>query len=221
MTKRLIFTLVLIIPLTAGCYKSIPIEENKSMNNEICLTQNNKGWLLTEEEARAALIKDRDKDEEELWREKKMEDEASEAEHKWYREHDGPLPDSFFHDYYEPLRNDFWNRVREQREIYEKYGDVNFEDFFQEFIVIEYEYETTRPWDENKKYVYQWECDLKEGLFRTIASEKSPDWVSYGRFIKDENGEWTAIYVRHNGTVKPHGYPPGGYTKEDSSPFGE
>jgi hypothetical protein len=191
------------------------------MNHEICSIQNNKDWLLSEDEARVALIKMQDKTEEEYRIEKKMIKESDEAMRKWYRENDGPPPDSLFYPGNYHYGYGLEETLREQEEIYEKYN-MNFEDFFQEFVEIEYEYESEIPQMGNEKmYVCQWECDLKEGLFRTPVSEESPEWVSYGRFIKDENGEWTAIYVRHDGTMKPHGYPPGGYTKEDSSPFGE
>jgi len=49
--------------------------------------------------------------------------------------------------------------------------------------------------DEDIEIVDGRECNLKEGLFRTILSSSAFYSAEYGRFTKDENGEWIAEIV--------------------------
>jgi len=199
MSKKLISIYLFMMMSLIGCYESASDKINLTGDVPMSPTQNNKDWFLTKDEARVALLKKQEKTEEHFRIKQKLVEEAEEALRKWYREHGGLPPDSLSDDLYNATHYRFWENLEEQREIFEKYGDVNFEEFFKEFVVIEYECEVTFPWGENKIYVHQWECDLKEGLFRSAIPEENTGWPDYGRFIKDEDGEWTAIIVVHGG----------------------
>ena len=211
MTKKLLCVYLFMTMLIIGCHESTLDKIDQTMDTEMNSTQNNEDWLLTEDEAKVALIKMQDNTEEEYRREKKMVEEAEEAERKWHRENEGTPPESLSVAVYEASHYGLWDRIREQREIYEKYGDVDFDEHFQEFIEIEYEYEYEIPQMNNKRmYVCKWECDLKEGLFRIPVPKNHRGIPSYGRFIKDDNGEWTAIIVLI-----------GGLSQGDRSPLGD
>jgi len=182
------------------------------MDTQINSTQNNKDWLLTEAEARAALLKMEEKDREEIRMKKKLVEEAEEAIRKWPLENDGRPRDLLVADLYKAQDYGFW----EDMEIFKQYEDVNFEEFFKEFVEIEYEteHESELPGisDEEKQYIWKWkwECDLIEGWFRTsLPGDITRTY--FGRFIKDEDGEWTALIVRICVEyLRPHGYPRGG-----------
>ena len=219
MSKKLLPIYLFLMITLIGCHESTSNKMNQTMDVPMSSTQNNKDWLLTEDEARAALLKM----EEKIRIQTKLAEVAQETRRKWYREHDGLLPDS--------LRDALFELeygIKKQREIFEKYGDVNFEEFFKDFIIIKYEievdFETEYTYElagigiEEKIYLWKWECDLKEGLFRSPIPEENTGWPDYGRFIKDEDGEWTAIIVVHGGWDTSHGNPRGGFPREDAQP---
>ena len=76
------------------------------------------------------------------------------------------------------------------RHGYDNY-EYNENDYlYDEYVTIK----IAKQW-ENFEFTQNWECNLKDGLFRKIEGNAYSFNSVHGRFIKDKNGEWIAIIV--------------------------
>ena len=83
---------------------------------------------------------------------------------------------------------------RDFRDYFEGYPDGKFNYNYEDYVVIE----TIRKWppegievddiveEDDVEIIDEWECNLKEGLFRRINNQGS----TFGRFRKNKHGEW-------------------------------
>jgi len=236
--------LVFMILLVQGCQE--PTTSN--IDNEILVIemtsdlqsgefQRENDWLLSQEEAKQALLEMIAKKEARsnaLSRNNKEENEAKlkiieEKKRKEKELLETAEPGEDLKQSLQKLRDETNEQMRKTVSHYGgKYASVintdwgykedeiwDYGEFFQDYVVIVIPTPTDYPLPDG-----DWECDLKNGFFRRFERHLHGDKVAYGRFKKDENDQWKAVetgwglavYDYDNETWEP--YNPGPYDLE-------
>jgi hypothetical protein len=173
----------MIFPLVQGCQQQLSEDYESEIKMNISNVQPDqqstefsceKGNMLTEEDAKQALLTMRLKEIRRSYGSKPRSNVAMEEAEK-----------------YEKIYN----------EVYEKFteSELQYAHDYADYTVVEITYMMRVIEDEDTKgsdyeVVEQWECDLKDGLCRHFWSHGNGGRsVSYGRFKKAKNGEWIAI----------------------------
>jgi len=170
MTEKYLLTLLLAFSFNQGCSEQLTLDVNneieQALNMEMCSLhsedENENAYLLTIDEARQALLRERDFDNEE---------------------------------------------EKSYRDFLEGYPDGRFDYCYEDFVVIEIISFWPDEGDERENFVgepiefiSQFECNLKEGLFRNITNVGS----TFGRFRKNKHGEWI-ITIEGGSSVGSYG----------------
>jgi len=221
MTKASLFLVLIIVALIQGCQQqpSEDYEKEIEMNiskiqpdHECAELDDGDGNMLTEEEAKQALLwmiakkEARSnalsailREENEAKRKIREEGERKEKELLEMTDDNADLEQSLqklreetnaqtrkIISYYREKSMLVESTNKEFRD-YTEARDTEYNMLFEDYVVI------TTPQINYPERNEKWECDLKEGFFRRLIHGIHGSFIEFGRFKKDDNGEWIAI----------------------------
>jgi len=221
MTRTSLLILLMIFPLVQGCQQHLSEDYESEIKMNISNMQPDQQctefssengnrlteeeamrallWMIAKKEARSKALANVDNEKKEAMLKIMEENKRKEKELLEMVEHNEDLNESL-----QKLSDETDVQIREMISYYnEKYAlventnkefrdyaesrDTEYNMLFEDFVVI------TTPQINYPERNENWECDLKEGLFRRLIHGIHGSFIEFGRFKKDDNGEWIAI----------------------------